>query len=207
MEEILRYFPSLSERQIERFTALKALYDEWNARINVISRKDMDNFYEHHVLHSLALALPMKGMVVPGDRILDLGTGGGFPGIPLAIFFEQCDFLLCDSVGKKTKVASQVAEALGLQNVRVVNDRAENLPGSFDYVVSRAVTSLDKMLPWIKGRYDKGVLYLKGGDLDEEIDRCISRRMFDARKLSVIDISDFYGGEWFVEKKIIIIKR
>lgn len=207
MEEILRYFPSLSERQIERFAALKALYDEWNARINVISRKDMDNFYEHHVLHSLALALPMKGMVVPGDRILDLGTGGGFPGIPLAIFFEQCDFLLCDSVGKKTKVASQVAEALGLQNVRVVNDRAENLPGSFDYVVSRAVTSLDKMLPWIKGRYDKGVLYLKGGDLDEEIDRCISRRMFDARKLSVIDISDFYGGEWFVEKKIIIIKR
>ena len=207
MEEILSYFPALSERQIERFTALKALYDEWNARINVISRKDMDNFYEHHVLHSLALALPMKGMVVPGDRILDLGTGGGFPGIPLAIFFEQCDFLLCDSVGKKTKVASQVAEALGLQNVRVVNDRAENLPGSFDYVVSRAVTSLDKMLPWIKGRYDKGVLYLKGGDLDEEIDRCISRRMFDARKLSVIDISDFYGGEWFVEKKIIIIKR
>ena len=207
MEEILRYFPSLSERQIERFAALKALYDEWNARINVISRKDMDNFYEHHVLHSLALALPMKGMVVPGDRILDLGTGGGFPGIPLAIFFEQCDFLLCDSVGKKTKVASQVAEALGLQNVRVVNDRAENLPGNFDYVVSRAVTSLDKMLPWIKGRYDKGVLYLKGGDLDEEIDRCISRRMFDARKLSVIDISDFYGGEWFVEKKIVIIKR
>ncbi len=207
MEEILRYFPSLSERQIERFTALKALYDEWNARINVISRKDMDNFYEHHVLHSLALALPMKGMVVPGDRILDLGTGGGFPGIPLAIFFEQCDFLLCDSVGKKTKVASQVAEALGLQNVRVVNDRAENLLGSFDYVVSRAVTSLDKMLPWIKGRYDKGVLYLKGGDLDEEIDRCISHRMFDARKLSVIDISDFYGGEWFVEKKIVIIKR
>ena len=207
MEEILRYFPSLSELQIERFAALKALYDEWNARINVISRKDMDNFYEHHVLHSLALALPLKGMAVPGDRILDLGTGGGFPGIPLAIFFEQCDFLLCDSVGKKTKVASQVAEALGLQNVKVVNDRAENLPGSFDYVVSRAVTSLDKMLPWIKGRYDKGVLYLKGGDLDEEIDRCISRRMFDARKLSVIDISDFYGGEWFVEKKIVIIKR
>ena len=207
MEEILRYFPALSELQIERFAALKALYDEWNARINVISRKDMDNFYEHHVLHSLALALPLKGMAVPGDRILDLGTGGGFPGIPLAIFFEQCDFLLCDSVGKKTKVASQVAEALGLQNVKVVNDRAENLPGSFDYVVSRAVTSLDKMLPWIKGRYGKGVLYLKGGDLDEEIDRCISRRMFDARKLSVIDISDFYGGEWFVEKKIVIIKR
>ena len=207
MEEILRYFPALSELQIERFAALKALYDEWNARINVISRKDMDNFYEHHVLHSLALAIPLKGMAVPGDRILDLGTGGGFPGIPLAIFFEQCDFLLCDSVGKKTKVASQVAEALGLQNVKVVNDRAENLPGSFDYVVSRAVTSLDKMLPWIKGRYDKGVLYLKGGDLDEEIDRCISRRMFDARKLSVIDISDFYSGEWFVEKKIVIIKR
>jgi 16S rRNA (guanine527-N7)-methyltransferase len=207
MEEILRYFPSLSPLQIERFEALKGLYDEWNARINVISRKDMDNFYEHHVLHSLALALPLQGMVAEGDRILDLGTGGGFPGIPLAIFFEQCDFVLCDSVGKKTKVASEVAAALKLENVKVVNDRAENLPGSFDYVVSRAVTSLDKMLPWIKGRYDKGVLYLKGGEIDEEIDRCVSRRLFDPRKLSVIDITDFYKEDWFEEKKIVIIKR
>ena len=207
MEEILRYFPSLSPLQIERFKALKGLYDEWNARINVISRKDMDNFYEHHVLHSLALALPLQGMVAEGDRILDLGTGGGFPGIPLAIFFEQCDFVLCDSVGKKTKVASEVAAALKLENVKVVNDRAENLPGSFDYVVSRAVTSLDKMLPWIKGRYDKGVLYLKGGEIDEEIDRCVSRRLFDPRKLSVIDITDFYKEDWFEEKKIVIIKR
>jgi len=207
MKEILRYFPSLSPLQIERFEALKGLYDEWNARINVISRKDMDNFYEHHVLHSLALALPLQGMVAEGDRILDLGTGGGFPGIPLAIFFEQCDFVLCDSVGKKTKVASEVAAALKLENVKVVNDRAENLPGSFDYVVSRAVTSLDKMLPWIKGRYDKGVLYLKGGEIDEEIDRCVSRRLFDPRKLSVIDITDFYKEDWFEEKKIVIIKR
>ena len=207
MEEILRYFPSLSPLQIERFEALKGLYDEWNARINVISRKDMDHFYEHHVLHSLALALPLQGMVAEGDRILDLGTGGGFPGIPLAIFFEQCDFVLCDSVGKKTKVASEVAAALKLENVKVVNDRAENLPGSFDYVVLRAVTSLDKMLPWIKGRYDKGVLYLKGGEIDEEIDRCVSRRLFDPRKLSVIDITDFYKEDWFEEKKIVIIKR
>lgn len=207
MERILRYFPSLSPLQIERFEALKALYDDWNSKINVISRKDMDNFYEHHVLHSLALAIPLKNMLVQGDRILDLGTGGGFPGIPLAIFFEDCEFLLCDSVNKKTKVASEVASALRLGNVTVVNDRAENLPGSFDYVVSRAVTSLDKMLPWIKGRYGKGVLYLKGGDIDEEIDRCISRRFFDPKKLSVIDISDFFGEEWFVEKKIVIIKR
>ena len=207
MERILRYFPSLSPLQIERFEALKALYDDWNSKINVISRKDMDNFYEHHVLHSLALAIPLKNMLVPGDRILDLGTGGGFPGIPLAIFFEDCEFLLCDSVNKKTKVASEVAAALNLDNVTVVNDRAENLPGSFDYVVSRAVTSLDKMLPWIKGHYGKGVLYLKGGDIDEEIDRCISRRLFDPKMLSVIDISDFFGEEWFVEKKIVIIKR
>ncbi len=207
MERILRYFPSLSPLQIERFEALKALYDDWNSKINVISRKDMDNFYEHHVLHSLALAIPLKNMLVPGDRILDLGTGGGFPGIPLAIFFEDCEFLLCDSVNKKTKVASEVAAALNLDNVTVVNDRAENLPGSFDYVVSRAVTSLDKMLPWIKGRYGKGVLYLKGGDIEEELDRCISRRLFDPKMLSVIDISDFFGEEWFVEKKIVIIKR
>lgn len=207
MERILRYFPSLSPLQIERFEVLKALYDDWNSKINVISRKDMDSFYEHHVLHSLALAIPLKNMLVPGDRILDLGTGGGFPGIPLAIFFEDCEFLLCDSVNKKTKVASEVAASLNLDNVTVVNDRAENLPGSFDYVVSRAVTSLDKMLPWIKGRYGKGVLYLKGGDIDEEIDRCISRRLFDPKMLSVIDISDFFGEEWFVEKKIVIIKR
>ncbi|MBR5736861.1 MAG: 16S rRNA (guanine(527)-N(7))-methyltransferase RsmG [Bacteroidales bacterium] len=207
MEEILSYFPSLSALQVERLEALKGLYDEWNARINVISRKDMDNFYEHHVLHSLALALPMEGMLLPGDSILDLGTGGGFPGIPLAILFEQCDFTLCDSVNKKTKVASEVASALELDNVKVVNDRAENLPGSFDYVVSRAVTSLDKMLPWIKNRYEKGVLYLKGGDIDDELDRCISRRLFDPRKLSVIDISDFFSEEWFRQKKIVIIKR
>lgn len=207
MEQILRYFPSLSALQTERFEALKALYDDWNSKINVISRKDMDSFYEHHVLHSLALAIPLKGMLAPGDSILDLGTGGGFPGIPLAIMFDQCSFVLCDSVNKKTKVASEVAAALKLDNVTVVNDRAENLPGSFDYVVSRAVTSLDKMLPWIKGRYGKGVLYLKGGDIEEELDRCISRRMFDSRKLSVIDISDFYGEEWFVEKKIVIIRR
>lgn len=207
MEQILRYFPSLSPLQAERFGALKALYDDWNSKINVISRKDMDSFYEHHVLHSLALAIPLQIMLLPGDRILDLGTGGGFPGIPLAIMFENCEFVLCDSVNKKTKVASEVAKALDLGNVTVVNDRAENLPGSFDYVVSRAVTSLDKMLPWIKGRYGKGVLYLKGGDIEEELDRCISRRMFDPKLLSVIDISDFYGEEWFVEKKIVIIRR
>ena len=207
MEQILRYFPALSALQIERFEALKPLYDDWNSKINVISRKDMDSFYEHHVLHSLALAIPLQGMLQPGDSILDLGTGGGFPGIPLSIFFPQCSFLLCDSVNKKTKVASEVASALGLDNVKVVNDRAENLPGNFDYVVSRAVTTLDRMLPWIKGRYGKGVLYLKGGDIEEELDRCISRRMFDARKISVIDISDFFGEEWFKEKKIVIIKR
>ena len=207
MEEILRYFPSLSALQIERFEALKALYDEWNARINVISRKDMDAFYQHHVLHSLALAIPMAGMVAEGDSVLDLGTGGGFPGIPLAIYFEKCSFTLCDSVGKKTKVASEVAAALKLENVQVVNDRAENLGRSFDWVVSRAVTSLDKMLPWVKGRYNNGVLYLKGGEIDDEIDRCISRRLFDPRLLSVIDVSDFFKEEWFKEKKIVIIKR
>ena len=203
----MRYFPALTAGQIEKFEALKVLYEEWNARINVISRKDMDNFYLHHVLHSLALALPMEGMVLSGDRILDLGTGGGFPGIPLAIMFGQCSFVLCDSVRKKTLVASEVAKVLKLENVTVVNDRAENLEGKFDYVVSRAVTSLDRMLPWIKGSYRSGVLYLKGGEIDDEIDRCISRRLIDARKLSIIDICDFFKEDWFLEKKIVIIKR
>lgn len=203
----MRYFPSLSSLQKERFEALKGLYDDWNSKINVISRKDMDAFYLHHVLHSLSLTIPMSGMVVPADSILDLGTGGGFPGIPLAIYFEKCSFVLCDSVGKKAKVAAEVASSLGLDNVRVVNDRAENLPESFDYVVSRAVTSLDQMLPWVKEKYRKGVLYLKGGEIEEELDRCISRRLFDPRGLMVIDITDFYKEDWFDQKKIVIIRR
>lgn len=207
MEEILKYFPLLSQVQIERFSALRGLYEDWNSKINVISRKDMDNFYVHHVLHSLALVHPLASLIKGGERILDLGTGGGFPGIPLAIYFEDCNFVLCDSVGKKIKVANAVAQALGLKNVTTVNDRAENLPGTFDYVVSRAVTSLDGFLPWIIGKYNKGVLYLKGGDIDEEIANCLSKHFFEKKKLTIIDTNCFFKDEWFEQKKIVIIGR
>lgn len=168
-------FP-LSAQQEERFLALDALYREWNAKINVISRKDIDAVYSHHVLHSLAIAkyAAQNGLVLDGCSILDVGCGGGFPGIPLAILFPGAQFTLCDSVGKKTIVASAVAESLGLSNVKVVNARAESLPGRFDYVVSRAVASLEDFYPWVAGKYSKGILCLKGGDINEEISRLLA---------------------------------
>lgn len=169
-------FP-LSDIQRERFAALDGLYREWNARINVISRKDIDNVYDHHVLHSLAIAryLQVQGMSLDGCTVLDLGTGGGFPGIPLAILYPSARFTLCDSVGRKTVVAKAVADALKLENVEVVNERAESLPGSFDYVVSRAVASLTDFYPWVKGKFNNGILYLKGGDVNPEISALMAR--------------------------------
>ncbi|MCF0172444.1 MAG: 16S rRNA (guanine(527)-N(7))-methyltransferase RsmG [Bacteroidales bacterium] len=208
MNDILRYFPDLTEQQKERFAALEPLYREWNAQINVISRKDMDSFYLHHVLHSLAIAkVADKVLSHPGTRVLDLGTGGGFPGIPLAIMYPEARFVLCDSVGKKIKVAGAVAEALGLENVECVNDRAENLQQEFDWVVSRAVTSLDKFIPWVKGRFTKGILYLKGGDVDAELNVAAQRRLLDLGKTMVTDIDIFFQDSWFAEKKVVLISK
>lgn len=208
MEEILKYFPDLTERQKEQFAAMKGLYEDWNSKINVISRKDIDCFYLHHVLHSLALAKVAGGVFTQkGISVLDVGTGGGFPGIPLAVLCPDIKFTLCDSIGKKVKVAGAVAEALGLENVTAVNARAEALPGQFDWIVSRAVTSLDNFMPWVKGKFKSGILYLKGGDMEEEIGKCASRRLLDPRKVTVSDISIFFTDSWFEEKKVVTIAR
>ena len=205
MEALTDYFPQLSERQQAQFQAMEELYRDWNARINVISRKDMDNLRTHHILHSLAIA---KVVDFPaGSTVLDLGTGGGFPGIPLAVLFPECRFLLCDSIGKKVKVAQAVAEGLELQNVRCVQARAESLPGPFDYVVSRAVTDLATFYPWVKGKFTKAVCYLKGGDLDAEIADCVRRCRLDRGKFYVAPISNWFDDPWFEEKKIVTISR
>lgn len=202
MDKILYYFPKLTERQKEQFAALLPLYQDWNAKINVISRKDMDNFYEHHVLHSLAIAKvqPFKPMA----EILDVGTGGGFPGIPLAILFPETHFHLIDSVGKKIKVVQDVADQLQLTNVRTEQIRAEQLRGEYDFIVSRAVTDLSQFTQWVRGRVSKlqyhgirnGILYLKGGDLTDELAPF-------KKKARTWDISDFFQEDYFLTKKVI----
>ncbi|MCQ2274771.1 MAG: 16S rRNA (guanine(527)-N(7))-methyltransferase RsmG [Bacteroidales bacterium] len=204
MDIILKYFPELSERQKEQFAALKPLYEDWNAKINVISRKDMDNFYEHHVLHSLAIAKvqPFKTMA----EVLDVGTGGGFPGVPLAIMFPHANFYLVDSIGKKIKVVQNVVEALGLTNVRAEQIRAEQVQGEFDFIVSRAVTDLSQFTGWVKGKMSdahyhqlrNGILYLKGGDLEQELSPF-------KKKVRTWDISQFYTEEFFQTKKVIYL--
>ena len=155
MENIIyKYFPNLTEDQRAKFDALESLYRDWNSKINVISRKDMDSFYLHHVLHSLAISKMIS--FSDGATVLDVGTGGGFPGIPLAILFPNVEFTLCDSIGKKIKVVEGVATSLGLKNVKWVNARVETLPQKFDYIVSRAVTDLSNFIPWVKNSYKKG---------------------------------------------------
>ena len=185
------------------------LYAEWNTRINVVSRKDIDNLYEHHILHSLAIwqYLQESGQLRDGLRILDVGTGGGFPGIPLAMMMPGCEFILCDSIGKKVKVAQAVADGLGLENVHCVNARAESIEGQFDWVVSRAVTSMDCFYPWVKGKFTEGILYLKGGDIVEEISQMCRKCKVDPSKVSAWAINNWLDDEYFSEKFVIQIRK
>lgn len=203
MKSIEKYFPGLSDVQKARFAALDSLYRDWNAKINVISRKDIDSLYLHHVLHSLAIAKAVA--FEPGASVLDVGTGGGFPGIPLAIFFPEVRFTLCDSIGKKIKVASSVAQELGLGNVECVNARVESLGGGFDYIVSRAVTNMADFYGWIKGSYRKSVICLKGGEVEQELAACFARHRLSPSKVTVCDIPMWFEEEYFEGKKMVII--
>jgi len=202
---LLKYFPNLSPEQIKQFAQLEELYTFWNAQINVISRKDTDNFYTHHVLHSLGIAKVCE--FIPGTAILDIGTGGGFPGIPLAILFPETSFTLVDSIGKKIKVVTEVAAALGLKNVQAIHARAEEIKGEFDFIVSRAVTQMPVFLKWVNGKTKKksehelvnGILYLKGGDLSEEMKTV----KYLHREFS---LSELFEEDFFETKKVIYVK-
>jgi 16S rRNA (guanine527-N7)-methyltransferase len=204
MEIIQKYFSGLTAEQIIAFQRLDSLYKEWNAQINVISRKDIDSLYERHVLHSLAIAKFIR--FTAGTQVLDVGTGGGFPGIPLAIFFPNTRFHLVDSIGKKIKVVQEVAESLGLDNVSAEQIRAEQLKGKYDFVVSRAVTKLPEFVSWIRKNISlkqqnaipNGVIYLKGGNLEGEI-RPFRKTVF------VQDLSEYFEEEYFETKKLVYI--
>lgn len=200
-----KYFKELSPLQKERFAALDGLYGEWNAKINVISRKDIENLQEHHVLHSLAIAKAVT--FAEGSSVLDVGTGGGFPGIPLAILFPNVHFTLCDSIGKKVKVASAVAGALGLDNVECVNCRVETLPGKFDYTVSRAVASLSDLYGFVKGCTAGPLICLKGGDVDSEAEQCASKFRIPLKKFTICPISIWFDEEFFKEKNVVILAQ
>ncbi len=202
MEIILKYFPELSENQKNLFKQLFPLYSDWNARINVISRKDIDHLYERHVLHSLSIARIIQ--FTKNTAILDAGTGGGFPGIPLAIYFPEVQFHLVDSIGKKIKVVEAITESLGLMNVTFEQNRAENLKGNYDFVISRAVTTLPEFLRWISKLISKdnfndlqnGVFYLKGGDLAKELEPIRA-------KYKIYDINNLFDDKFFKTKKLI----
>ena len=201
MEAILDYFPNLTDTQKHQFEMLEALYHDWNSKINVISRKDIDKLYTKHVLHSLAIAKVQN--FEPGTYVLDVGTGGGFPGIPLAILFPGTRFYLIDVILKKINVVKAVAETLGLKNVKAEQMRAENVKGDFDFIVSRAVTNMPDFVSWIKDKIKKqnkhelknGILYLKGGDLSEELK--------DFPKATEYNIADFFSDEFFETKKVV----
>ncbi|MBQ8715021.1 MAG: 16S rRNA (guanine(527)-N(7))-methyltransferase RsmG [Prevotella sp.] len=204
MEEILKYFPELTDEQRRQLEALDALYCDWNAKINVISRKDIDNLYEHHVLHSMAIAKMIRFQA--GSKILDFGTGGGFPGIPLAILFPDCDFKLIDGTGKKIRVAQEVCDAIGLKNCHPEHLRGEEEKGKYDFVVSRAVMPLPDLYKIVRKNISKeqrnalpnGIICLKGGDLQEET------RPY-RNIVEINDISQFFDEEWFKEKNIIYL--
>ena len=201
MDEILKYFPNLTDVQKEQFQKLDFLYHDWNEKINVISRKDIDALYTKHILHSLGIAKIIK--FEPGTFVLDVGTGGGFPGIPLAILFPETRFYLIDIIAKKIKVVQSVAEALELKNVKAEQLRAENVKGDFDFIVSRAVTNMPDFVSWIKDKIKKqnnhelknGILYLKGGDLTEELK--------DFPKATEYNLSDYFSEEFFETKKVV----
>ncbi len=204
MDKIKTYFPELTSLQIDRLTQLWPLYKEWNQKINVISRKDIDFFYLRHVLHSLSVMKVIR--FKPHTRLLDVGTGGGFPGIPLAICFPECRFLLVDSVGKKIKVVTEVKNALGLDNVEAIKARAEAVNPSFDFIVSRAVKSLPVFMSWISGKISpegfndlpNGVLYLKGGEFSEELAKLRFHQ-------NIYDLSVFFEEPFFDTKKLVHI--
>ena len=203
MELILKYFPNLLEIQKKQFLQLQELYEEWNAQINVISRKDMENLYLKHVLHSLAIAKVID--FADGTKILDVGTGGGFPGVPLAILFPEVEFLLVDSIGKKIKVVQGVSDKIGLQNLKAEHKRAEQVEGEFDFVVSRAVTRMKVFQQWVRKKIStkqkntlyNGILYLKGGNLTEELK--------GIKNVDIYDIPKYFEEDFFETKKVVYI--
>jgi 16S rRNA (guanine527-N7)-methyltransferase len=200
---IQKYFPNLSPDQINQFDALYGLYQNWNSQINVISRKDIDLLYERHILHSLGIAKVCE--FLPNQSILDVGTGGGFPGIPLAILFPETQFLLVDSIGKKIKVVNEVSSAIGLQNLKAIHSRAEQVDEKFDFIISRAVTQLKDFYPWIKGKFNKasktdfknGVLYLKGGYLEQELEDS------QLKNIKLFPLTDYFEEEFFETKYVV----
>jgi 16S rRNA (guanine527-N7)-methyltransferase len=202
---ILKYFPDLTTQQQQQYQKLPKLYNFWNNQINVISRKDIDLLFERHILHSLGIVKVMS--FLPGENVLDVGTGGGFPGLPLAIMFPDTQFFLVDSIGKKIKVVNEIAKAIGLKNLKAEHIRAEQVPDKFDFVVSRAVTQLKDFYPWVKGKFNKsskntlhnGVLYLKGGDLKQEIAE-------SGLTVQQFHLKDFFDEGFFETKQVIYIK-
>ncbi len=201
MELVLKYFPQLTDIQKSQFTKLQELYEDWNLKINVVSRKDIDELYLRHVIHSLGIAKIQT--FLPNSKILDVGTGGGFPGIPLAILFPEVHFHLVDSIGKKIKVVEEVVAGLELENVKATNDRVEIISGKYDFIVSRAVAQMDTFVHWVDGkiakksRHDRknGILYLKGGDLSEEL------KYYP--KATVFPLNDFFEEEFFETKSVV----
>lgn len=204
VELIEKYFPNLTPEQKSQFSQLEELYKEWNEKINVISRKDLDSLYEKHVLHSLGIAKIME--FAPQTKVLDIGTGGGFPGIPLAILFPEAQFTLVDSIGKKITVVKEVSAAIGLKNVVAIHARAEEVKEKFHFVVSRAVTQMPVFLRWLRGKFEKeqfntkhnGVLYLKGGDLEEEL---------SGLKVEIHPLGKFFENEFFETKKVVYLSK
>lgn len=203
MDLIVKYFPNLTDQQIIKFQQLEALYKDWNLKINVVSRKDIDELYLRHVLHSLGIAKVIQ--FKDGSNILDVGTGGGFPGIPLAILFPNCNFHLVDSIAKKLKVVDEVVEGLGLTNVKITHSRVEDIDEMFDFIVSRAVAIMPTFVYWVKGKIAKeqnndlknGILYLKGGDLNEELQ--------DYKTAVVYNLNDFYTEDFYETKKVVYL--